>query len=260
MFKNFRTTYLQAGIDLPYRRYIAFLFIVPSVLLISSFMIFFFLITTYNLSYFLLIFSLILFLGPLILLAAYPYDKKRLRRQNIDSNLPYALSYMASIVETGVSPVSMFEAIAKFDEYEEVSKEAANIVNQTKVLGKDLSSVLLSYSEKTPSKNMKEVFKGMVSVIQAGGSTASYLRQKYNEIMFKKVLKESEYEKSLSIYENIFTILLVIAPVFFLIIIFLGETMSPGATDMFSLFKMFIYLFLPVANIGFILFLKLSRE
>jgi len=260
MFENFRSDYLQAGISLPYRTYIGILISVPLTTLISGLLISFFLITTYNFSYFIFIFPIIFSSAPLILLITYPYDKKKSRRQNIDTNLPYALSYMASIIETGVSPVSMFEAIAKFDQYEEVSKEAANIINQTKVLGKDLPSALTSYSEKTASNEFREILKGMVSIIRAGGSISSYLTQKYNEVMFKRVLKESEYEKSLSLYEELFTILLVVAPVLFLIIIFLGEALEPGTTNASTLFRLFTYIFLPVANIGFILFLKISHD
>jgi flagellar protein FlaJ len=260
MFEKFRTKYLQAGIGLPYKKYITILFLVPVTILIFGSLVIFLLIKFYNFSYFLFFFPIVAFLGSFVILFAYPYDKRRIRRQNIDTNLPYALSYMASIMETGISPVSMFEAIARFDEYEEVSKEASNIVRQTKILGKDLLSVLENYSDKTPSDSLREVLKGMVSVAHAGGSISSFLRQKYNEIMFKKVLKESEYEKSLDVYENIFTTLLVIAPILFFIIVFLGESMSPGSTPIVSILKLATYLFLPIANIGFIVFLKFSRD
>jgi flagellar protein FlaJ len=260
MFENFRIKYLQAGVSLPYKRYVAVLFLIPAAIFIFGFSLFLLLIKTYNISSFFFFFPVLGSLGSFIILFAYPYDKRRVRKQNIDTNLPYALSYMASIIETGVSPLSMFEAIAKFDEYEEVSKEASNIVRQTKILGKDLLSVLESYSDKTPSDDLREVLKGMVSVAHAGGNIASYLRQKYNEIMFKKVLKESEFEKSLSVYENIFTILLVVAPVLFFIIVFLGESMSPGSTQVANILRLATYMFLPIANIGFIIFLKLSRD
>lgn len=260
MLEGFRTRYLQAGINVPYKGYIIFLFLVPAMSLIFGSIMIFLLIMFYGFSIFLFFFPILAALGSFVILFAYPYDKRRTRKQNIEANLPYALSYMASIIETGISPLSMFEAIGRFDEYEEVSREASNIVRQTKILGKDLLSVLESYSDKTPSENFRDVLKGMVSIAHAGGSVSSYLRQKYNEIMFKKVLKESEFEKSLDVNENIFTVLLVIAPILFFIIVFLGESMSPGSTPVVSILNLATYLVLPIASIGFIIFLKVSRD
>jgi flagellar protein FlaJ len=167
---------------------------------------------------------------------------------------------MASIAETGVSPVSMFEAIASFDEYEEVSREAASMVKQVKYLGKDLLSVLQTQSDKTPSEDFKQTLKGMVSVLHAGGNIASYFRQKYNDIMFRRILKESEYEKSLDVHENLFTTLLVVAPLLFFTFVMLGQMISPGASDAVMLLRLLTYVFMPIANIGFIMLLKLSRD
>ncbi len=259
LFHDFRTRYLEADIRMAYEKYVLLIFLLPITILSFGGAIVYYLIKFYEISSFFLFFPLLFSVSILLFLIIHPYDKRRSRKLNIDFNLPYAISYMASISETGVAPLAMFESIADFDEYEEVSKEAANIVKQAKFLGKDLLTVLQAQADKTPSESFKAILKGMISVFSAGGDISAYLRQKYNEIMFQKLLKESEYEDSLAIHENIFTILLIIAPLFFFIFIIIGETLNPGSIDVILLLRLLTFIFLPIANIFFILLLKLTR-
>jgi len=260
LFTNFRKTYLQSAVPMPYKKYRTLIFIVPIAISATSFSAMFFLINYYNLSLYLLFFPVFATICSIFLMVIYPYDRKRMRKRNINLNLPYALSYMASISETGVSPVAMFESMGEFDVYEEMSKEAASIVKQTKIVGKDMISALEGQADRTPSDDLKEVLKGLLAVLHAGGDIASYLRQKYNDIMFKKILKETEYEKSLAVYENIFTILLVVAPLLVFIFVLLGEMISPGYMNAMFLLRLLVYVFLPISNFIFIMVLKIFRS
>ena len=106
----------------------------------------------------------------------------------------------------------------------------------------------------------EEVLKGLLSVLGAGGNIASYLRQKYNDIMFKKIMKEREYEKSLAVYENIFTILLFVAPLLVFIFIMLGEIISPGMFDSVFMLQLMVYMIMPVGNVMFIAMLKIFKN
>lgn len=257
---NFRKVYLQSGMLVPYKLYRNFVIVFPILVFLLCFIVTYFLINYYKLPMYLILFPIFAAICASFLIVFYPYDKRAQRRSSIDTNLPYALNYMASISEIGISPVAMFDSIARFDVYGEISREAALIVKQTEVLGKDVLSVLEDQADHMPSESFKEILKGLISVLHAGGDVASYFRQKYNDVMFKKILKESEYEKALTIYEDIFTILFVVAPLLFFIFVMLGEIMSPGSLNAISTLKMLVYMFLPIANVIFIMVLKISRK
>lgn len=260
MFKDFKLAFLQSGIPMDYKNYTRLLIVFPIVVFGLCFSTTYFIVSYLQISYLLLLFPVFFTVCVVFLMMIYPYDKKRVRRNDINLNLPYALSYMASISETGVSPVAMFDSIAGFDVYGEVSTEASSIVKQTKILGKDMLTVLQAQADRTPSEDFKEVLKGLLSVLGAGGNIASYLRQKYNDIMFKKIMKEREYEKSLAVYENVFTILLVVAPLLIFIFIMLGEIISPGMVDSVFMLQLMVYILMPVGNVLFIAMLKIFKS
>ena len=260
MFEDLRDKYLQSGVRFPYRKYIFLLFVLPIIIFFVGFFLIIILLRFYQLELYIIVFPVIASMATYILLLIYPYDRARVRRRNIDLNLPYALSYMASISETGVSPVAMFESVAKFGEYEQVSRECATIVRRIKYLGEDMLTVLEDLSNKTPSEEFKQILKGLISVLHAGGAIGDYFRQKYNELMFKNIQKEAEYEKSLEVFENIFTILLVVAPLLFFTFVVIGEIIAPGQGGSTFLLRLFTYVLLPVGNVGFILLLKATRS
>lgn len=259
-FADFKKVYLESRITMPYERYKLAIFLIPAIISANITAVTFLLIHYYGLSTYILLFPAFVFVCAVFLMIYYPYDKRAQRQSSIDANLPYALNYMASISETGVAPVAMFESIASFDVYGEVSKEAAMIVKQTQILGKDVLSVLEDQAVRTPSESFREVLNSLISVLHAGGDVSSYLRQKYNDVMFKRILRENEYEKSLDVYEDVFTTLLVVTPLLFLIFVMLGEILSPGYLNAMFLLKLFVYVFLPIANIVFIMVMKMFRK
>ncbi|MCK5593989.1 MAG: hypothetical protein KAI18_01970, partial [Candidatus Aenigmarchaeota archaeon] len=84
----------------------------------------------------------------------YPGIRRDERKKKIDGLVPYATLYLTTISGGGTPPIAMFRALAKFNEYGEISKEANKIVEEVDVLGIDMLHALKNAAERTPSQQL----------------------------------------------------------------------------------------------------------
>ncbi|MDP2750095.1 MAG: type II secretion system F family protein [Nanoarchaeota archaeon] len=191
----------------------------------------------------------------------YPENKIKSRRRSINANLPFAIDHMAAVVSSGIPPLVMFRLIAESEEYEEISVELNKIVLYADVFGYDLISAIRAVSETTPSPTLKEFFEGMVLSIETGGDLSHYLTQKSQESMLSYRLERQKYVEALATYSDIYTGILIAAPLFFIstlsLMSLLGGTV--GNIGVESLMIYGTYLVIPALNVAFIIYLQMSQ-
>ncbi|MBN2880612.1 type II secretion system F family protein [Candidatus Woesearchaeota archaeon] len=204
-----------------------------------------------------------LFLGVLTFLVVYNYPsfKIKSRRRSINSNLPFAINHMSAVAASGVPPNTMFKLIAMSDEYGEVSKEVRKIADYVALFGYDILTAIKQVSSTTPARSLKEFFDGFVATVEAGGNLVDYLKQKSDETMLSYNLERQKYNETISTYSDIYTGIMVAAPLFFMstlsIVNLLGGKV--GDLDVNSLLAYAIYLFLPLINVGFLIFVHFNQ-
>ncbi len=191
----------------------------------------------------------------------YPEMKIKERRRSINTNLPFAIDHIASVTASGVPPASMFRLIAQAKEYGEVSLEIAKISNFIDIFGYDIITSIRSVSATTPSEEFKEFLEGFLSTIETGGSLKNYLRQKSEETMRQYSLERQRYLESIAIYSDIYTGLLVAAPLFFVSALSLVSMLGGkvGGIEVDSLVAIGVYAVIPAMNILFVVFLELNQ-
>ncbi len=192
---------------------------------------------------------------------AYPFIKISERRKNITANMPFAINHLAAVSSSGVPPASMLELISESNEYGEIAVEFKKVVDLINVFGYDLLTAIRTVSASTPNQAFKEILDGMVSTIETGGDLESYLKEKAEEATLTYKLERQKYNESISTYSDIYTGVLIAAPLFFVaalaIINLLGGTIGGFGIEAIMAFG--AYIAIPGLNILFLTFLQMNQ-
>ncbi len=190
----------------------------------------------------------------------YPIQKAKSRANSIENNLPFAITHMAATASSGIPPEFMFSLIAGFEEYGEISKEAKLVVRNIKTFGSSSVASMKNVASQTPSKSLREVLLGISSTIETGGNLPAYLKGMSDKALFDYRIKREKYLKTLSTYADIYTALLVAAPLFLLatlatMSIIGGDVMGFSTSEIVTIMT---WLLLPIMNISFLTFIHVT--
>lgn len=192
---------------------------------------------------------------------SYPYSKMKQRRRSINTNLPFAINHMAAVSSSGVSPVRMFKLISVSKEYGEVSVEIEKIVNYIEIFGYDVLTALKSVAATTPSYQFKDFFEGMISTTQTGGDLRQYFSQKSEEAMMNYKMERQKYTETVSTYSDIYTGILIAAPLFFVAALSLVSLLGGkvGGMNVNIVIVLGTYVIIPLMNVSFLTFLTMTQ-
>jgi flagellar protein FlaJ len=202
--------------------------------------------------------SIFLELGIFFLFYTYPSLAAGKRKVNIEANLPFATTYMATVAASGAPPPTMFKVLGQFKEYGEISKEAEKIDRDIEAFGMDLVSSLRKTAARSPSSELKELFWGLDTVLSAGGNVSNFLHEKSKTFISEYRRKLQEYSRTLSLLTEIYLTVILVGSIFFIIMTSLMSIMSAGQMNQLLSFTQFLVVFLvmPVLSIGFVYLLK----
>ncbi len=237
------------------------LFVVFSSFLILTVLFFIFAYPIYQIVLRAAILSVIAGFSSATIFYAYPFVKIKERRRNIMTNMPFGINHMAAVATSGVPPVSMFELISASREYGEIGTEVKKIVDFINIFGYDLLTAIRTVAATTPSQQFKEFLEGMVSTIETGGDLDRYLRQEADQAALTYNLERQRYNETVSTYSDIYTGLLIAAPLFFIaamaMVNLLGGSLGGIGVDV--VMAVGAYVVIPLLNIGFLMFLQLTQ-
>lgn len=208
---------------------------------------------------------LIGFLGMIVtLLIAYYYPKSLVneRSKKIKYDLVFAIVHMAAIAESSAQPISMFKLLLESHEYKYLDNELKRIINYVNLFGYSLSTALRTVASTTPSYELKELLNGMVSTIESGGDLKNYLSDKANDTLLQYKLDQEKYSAKLNTYSDLYTGILIAAPLLFLVTLAILEKISPtiGNISISTIAGVGTYAVIPLINILFIVFLNLTKS
>ncbi|MCD6557428.1 MAG: type II secretion system F family protein [Candidatus Aenigmarchaeota archaeon] len=208
-----------------------------------------------------LLFSLITSLIILVTFHSYPFQKISSKKSSIEAVMPFAINHMAAISSSGVPPYVMFKLLRDIKEYEEISNEAKVITRNVETFGMDITSAIKQVASRTPSDEFRQFLFGIVSTIDTGGSLTQYLKNAAKEALFNYRLKREHYLSTLSTYADLYTAVMIAAPLFFISILSVmsligGRVMGMDITDAM---KIGVYGVIPMLNTIFIMFLHFTQ-
>ena len=191
----------------------------------------------------------------------YPNTKITTRCKSMKTNLPFAMNHIAAIASSGVPPVAMFKLIADSMEYGEVCIEMHKVVDYIELFGYDLVTAVRSVAALTPEDGMREFFEGLINTIESGGDFEKYLMAKSKEAMSSYEIERKKYAETVSTYSDIYTGILIAAPLFFVAALTLVSMLGGqiGGINVSVIIGIGTYLVIPFLNIAFIIFLNISQ-
>lgn len=190
----------------------------------------------------------------------YPDQRAGRRRKSIEENIPFAMNHLSAIATSGIPPSAMFELLASFEEYGEISREAGKISRRVNAFGEDFTTALREVAQRSPSEEWSDILYGILSTVETGGNLEDFLKEKSEEALFEfKIEKEKEIER-LSTYASFYTAILIAAPVFLVTVLSVINLLSPNLAgfSIRSLMWMGVHVLIPAINILFILFLGIK--
>jgi flagellar protein FlaJ len=191
----------------------------------------------------------------------YPSLVANSRNRMIKDDLPFVIIHMAAVAGSGAKPLSMFKLIANSGEYQGLEGEIKKILNYVNLFGYNLSTALKTVAATTPSPRFRDLLTGMIATMESGGSMKSYLQGMADDAMHTYSLERKKYVEILSTYSDIYTGILIAAPLLFMvtlaIINLLGGTIGGLSVSILAIIG--TYLIIPVLNIAFVLFLNIMQ-
>ena len=265
MFKNTKQTLHKAELFMPVEEYIAtalltititipFIFLITRLIFLNIYGLTPLISTAIGLITITLT-SLTLFLGFMI----FPSYKVDNIKRNIELNIPYATTHMATVSGTGVPIYLVFKIIGDFKEYGELAKQCRRIARNIEVFGYDTVSALSEAATETPSPSFKDLLWGIVSITRTGGDMREYLIERARKYMDNQKNMESEYLDSLELMAELYTTLFVAGPVLFVVMATIMGSMGSLPIGLEIIFPIFVYLLMPLMAIGFMILIETSK-
>lgn len=196
--------------------------------------------------------------GSFVIFIFYPSQRAKSRRRNIETNLPFVLTHMGAIAESGVPPYTIFKLIAEFEDYGEISKEMRKIVQNIENFGINPLRAVKEVAERTPSPEFRQALMGFVTTTESGGDIKVYLKSTGNQALFDWRIKRQRFLQQLSAYAEFYTGIFIAAPLFIIALFSVMSMINPemAGFDILFLTQASVYFLIPILNIGFLLFLK----
>ncbi|MBU0530694.1 MAG: type II secretion system F family protein, partial [Nanoarchaeota archaeon] len=195
-----------------------------------------------------------------VFLYIYPIQRTNAIRSAIEGDLPFALAHMNAIASSGVPPEYLFSLLTDFKEYKQVAKSAEIVVRNISTFGMSSTVAIKNVADRTPSAMFKQVLDGIVSTIEAGGNLVLYLKEMSEKALFDYRIKRENYLKMLSTYADIYTALLVAAPLMMMAVLGIMNLIGGQILGLSSpeLIWLITWVALPIMNSVFILFIHVT--
>lgn len=266
-FKEVRTNLEKADINILFRTYVAQIFLTSILATITTILVLGVILYSFGVTF--LLSAVLMVTVPSIMglmtmtfLYLYPSRLADQRGDNIDRNLPFALNQMSAVASSGIPPSSMFKLLTNFDEYEEISNEAEQIITKIEIFGEDLTTALREVGQTTPSDRFKEVIYGMISTIETGGNLNDFLEEQSESALFDYRMRRQKQIENLSAFASFYTAILVAAPLFLIAIMavinMIGGNLVGYAIE--DIINTGIYVIIPIINTLFVTMLHIKYQ
>ncbi|WP_302080046.1 type II secretion system F family protein [Salinibaculum rarum] len=182
-----------------------------------------------------------------------PASDAEVRRRSIEAGLPRTTSFMYALSRGGLEFPEVLRTLTENREiYGQTADEMSIAVREMDLFGRDMITAIRQMSKRTPSEQFKTFSENLGSVLQSGSDLSEFLSEQYERFREDAEERQEEVLEVLAtIAEGYVTVL--VAGVLFLITILLVFGLT--TTDTLWLIQGLTYLIVPLANVGFAVFL-----
>jgi flagellar protein FlaJ len=184
------------------------------------------------------------------------------RKILIEAGLTSTASYLSAMSSSGVPPDRLFYSLAGEESVApEVSKESKRITRDIEIFGYDILKAIRYASARSPSERFSKFLDGMSATITSGGDLTFYLSAETKALMKLKEEETKEFIEQLGVLAEIFMILGVVAPLFFVVILAILAVISPDAGIGSGFLVVLTYFLMPILlTVMILLIATVSRD
>ncbi|MBI2045583.1 type II secretion system F family protein [Candidatus Pacearchaeota archaeon] len=198
-------------------------------------------------------------LATFLIMYIYPSLEKRHRGNKIDQELPFATIHMAAIAGSLVEPSKMFNILISTKEYPYLEKELTKLINEINVYGYDLMTALRNTAFNSPSQRLGEVFNGLATTINSGGSLEEFFDKRAQGLLFDYRLERERYAKTAETFMDIYISLVIAAPMILMLLLIMMKISGLGISLSTSAITLIMILGVAAINAVFLVFLQLKQ-
>lgn len=182
------------------------------------------------------------------------------RKASIDASLPTVASYMSAMTSSGVPPAPIFESLAKEKSISKVVAEEATRINRDiEILGLDVLKALEQAAFRSPSERWANFLEGIIATVTSGGDLTTYLSTETKSFMKLKQEETKEFIEQLGIIAEIFMVVGVVAPLFFVVMIAILSILNSGSNSSLFLLITITYILIPLLMLTVIILLSTTK-
>ena len=180
------------------------------------------------------------------------------RRRRINESLARTVAFLYALSRGGMPfPVIMRTLADNKRIYGESAREMSVAVRQMDLFGTDMINAIRRMSKRTPSEEYKTFSENLSSVLQSGQSLPQFLHDQYERYQEEAEERQEELLELLATIAEAYVTVLVAGTLFLItILLVFGLT----TTDTLGILQLLGYLAIPLANVGFMVFLNQRLE
>ena len=194
-----------------------------------------------------------------LLMYFYPSLEKKSAESAIDMELPFATIHMAAIAGSMIDPSKIFSIMISTKEYPHLEKEFTKLMNEINVYGYDLVSALRSIAFNSPSKRFSELFNGLATTINSGGSLPDFFNKRAESLLFEYKLEKEKSNKAAETFMDIYISVVIAAPMILMLLLMMMKISGLGLNMSTSMITLIMVLSVAMVNVVFLVFLHLKK-
>lgn len=178
-----------------------------------------------------------------------PWYRAGEREREIDTMLPYAITFMYALSRGGANLINVMKTMGNSDDvYGEVANEFQMVVRNIEFFDSDLRGALRYAGVTSPSTQFAEFTDDLISVVDTGGNVGEFLFNKTEEYLQRAQREQENFLETLSLMGEIYVTAFVAGPLFVIIIVTVMALI--GGSNLTMLYAI-VYGLLPMGNLGF---------
>ncbi|WP_136715541.1 type II secretion system F family protein [Halorientalis salina] len=180
------------------------------------------------------------------------------RRRRINESLPRTVAFLYAQARGGMPFPQVMRTLAdNRSVYGETAAEISIAAREMDLFGTDMINAIQRMSKRTPSEDFKTFSENLSSVLQSGQNLPSFLHDQYERYQEEAEERQEEILELLATMAEAYVTVLVAGTLFLItVLLVFGLT----TTSTLGILQLLGYLAIPLANIGFMVFLNQRLE
>ncbi len=189
----------------------------------------------------------------------YPSTEKKTLARKIDQELPFAVIHMSAISGSGIEPSEIFRIIGLSREYPYLRREIRKLLNQLNLYGYDLTTALRNVAKSTPSVKLAELFSGLSTTINSGGSLKNFFNKRAETLLADYRIERERYTKTAETFMDIYISVVIAAPMILMLLFVMIAVSGISAGFSTGAITVLIVGIIAVINVVFLAFLNVKQ-